>query len=96
MPLSFQRGKSAGLAATYHFTFTGDEAAQATVVIRSRKLDVLDGHHGEADLKVTADGATWLRFLAKEVSIFRALATRRVRVKGRLRLLAAFGRCFPA
>jgi ferredoxin len=96
MPLSFQRGKSAGLAATYHFTFTGPQAAQATVVIRDRRLEVLDGHQGEADLKVTADGATWLRFLTKEVSIFRALATRRVRVKGPLRLLAAFGKCFPA
>ena len=65
-------------------------------MIRDRRLEVLDGHQGEADLKVTADGATWLRFLAKEVSIFRTLATRTIRVKGPLRLLAAFGKCFPA
>ena len=96
MPLSFQRGKAAGLAATYHFTFTGDEAAQGTVVIRDSRLQVLDGHQGEADLPVTADGATWLRFLAGEVSIVRALVTRTIRVKGPLRLLAAFGGCFPA
>jgi NAD-dependent dihydropyrimidine dehydrogenase PreA subunit len=35
LPRVFQPGKSAGLKATYHFTFTGDETREATVVIRT-------------------------------------------------------------
>ncbi len=96
MPLGFQSGKAAGLKATYHFKFTGRQAAEATVVIHNRRLEVLEGHVGEAELKVTADAATWLRILAKESSMLRALITRAVRVKGPIRLLAAFGKCFPA
>jgi epoxyqueuosine reductase QueG len=93
--LSFQQGKAADLNAVYHFTFTGAQAAKATVIIRNRRLQVLDGHQGKADLEVTADGATWLRFLSKEVSIFRCLVTRAIRLKGSPRLLLAFGKCFP-
>jgi hypothetical protein len=37
-----------------------------------------------------------VRFLNKETSILRALVTRGVRLKGSPRLLAAFGKCFPA
>ena len=96
LPLVFQRGRSKGLAATYHFTFTGREPAEATIVIRDRTLKVMDGHHGEPDLRVIADGDTWLRFLRKEASLPWALLRRRVRLKGSPRLLLAFGRCFPS
>lgn len=95
VPLVFQSGKSEGLAATYHFTFTGDEHREATIVIRDQQATVEDGHIGEADLKVTADTATWLGFLAQEKSLLWALLTRRIRMKGSPLLLVAFGRCFP-
>ena len=95
MPLSFQCGKAGELDATYHFTFTGAERAEATVVIRGRALRVADGHVGRADLRVVADARTWVRFLNHQVSILRCLATRKIRLKGPPRLLAAFGRCFP-
>jgi ferredoxin len=94
--LNFQPGKAAGLDAVYHFTFTGEQAAKATVIIKDRRLQVLEDHQGRADLKVVADGTTWLRFLNKEVSIFRCLLTRTVRLKGPPRLLLAFGKCFPS
>ena len=64
--LTFQRGQSKGIAATYHFTFTGDEDRKATVVIRDETVVVKEGHVGNADLEVTADSRTWLAFLAKE------------------------------
>src|SRR5262249_38081425 len=38
MPLVFQRHRSEGVAATYHFTFTGQEPAEATVVIRDKTI----------------------------------------------------------
>jgi len=95
MPLVFQANKSAGLEATYHFTFTGDEQRKATVVIREKKIHVEEEHIGEPDLLVTADTKTWLGFLAQEKSLVWALVRRRIRLKGSPRLLVAFGKCFP-
>jgi hypothetical protein len=93
LPLAFQRGPSKGLSATYHFTFTGREEAKATVVIRGRTLR--NGHEGEPDLRMIADGDTWLRFLRKEASLPWALLRRRIRIKGPPRLLLA-SLAFPA
>ena len=95
MPLVFQPGRSSGLNATYHFSFTGDEDRQLTVVIRDKTVNVQEGHLGEAQLHVTADTRTWLGFLAGEKSIVWALLQRKVRLKGPARLLLAFGKCFP-
>ncbi|WP_339908305.1 SCP2 sterol-binding domain-containing protein [Symmachiella dynata] len=95
VPLVFQPGKSNGLNATYHFTFTGDENRKATIVIQDKKIFTEEGHHGEPDLRVTADAKTWLGFLAKEKNIAWALLRRKIRIKGSPRLLLAFGKCFP-
>src|SRR5262249_39176067 len=96
LALTFQRKKAESLNAVYHFTFTGKEAVEATVTIREGVLKVEEGHQGQADLRVTADSETWLGFLAKERSLLWALLRRRIRVKGSLRLLVAFGKCFPS
>jgi ferredoxin len=96
MKLTFQREASRGLSATYHFTFTGQEPAEATVEIRDRKLTVQAGHVGEAQVRIVADSATWLGFLAKERSLIWALIRRKIRIQGPLRLMAAFGKCFPS
>jgi NAD-dependent dihydropyrimidine dehydrogenase PreA subunit len=96
LPHLFQRHASKGLDATYHFTFTGEESAEATVVIREKTIRVERGHVGIPDLRVTADSRTWLGFLAGERSRFWALLRRKIRLKGSPRLLVAFGRCFPS
>ena len=96
MSLTFQRNRSKGVDATYHFTFTGAEERRATVTIRDQKLEVMDGHTGNADIKVTADSQTWLGFLAKERNLVWALLRRKIRIKGSPRLLLAFGKCFPS
>jgi ferredoxin len=96
LKLTFQAGKSKGLQAVYHFTFTGKEVKRATVTIRDGKLQVEEGHQGEADLRVTADSETWLGFLAKERSLLWALLRRRLRIQGSPKLLIAFGKCFPS
>lgn len=96
MPVIFQPSKSAGLNATFHFTFTGHESQQATVEIHNQTLSVKMGHVGRPDLHVTADSQTWLGFLRKEKNIVWALLRRKVRLAGPLRLLIAFGRCFPS
>ncbi len=96
LPLVFQRHQSEGLNAVYHFTFTGKENAQATIEIRNKKLEVKTGHIGKAILTVKADSETWLKFLAKEVSMVSALLRLKIRLKGPLKLLLAFGKCFPS
>jgi NAD-dependent dihydropyrimidine dehydrogenase PreA subunit len=96
MNFVFQRGKSEGLNATYHFTFTGQEEVKATVVIRDRKLTVSDGHIGISDFRLTADSRTWLRFLRKEANMVWALVRGKIRIHGSPRLLLAFARCFPS
>ncbi|HSS99501.1 MAG TPA: SCP2 sterol-binding domain-containing protein [Terriglobales bacterium] len=45
--------------AVYHFTFTGNDEVKATVTIRDEKLQVSEGHSGQADLRLTADSQTW-------------------------------------
>src|SRR6516165_10153397 len=96
LPLAFQRDRSEGLDATFHFTFTGEEEQQATVVIRDRAVQVADGHVGDATLRVTADSRWWLGFLAKERNLLWGLLRRKLRLKGSPRLLLAFGKCFPS
>ena len=92
----FQKGKSKGLNAVYHFTFTGNDEVKATVTIRDEKLRVSEGHSGQADLRLTADSQTWLCFLRKEANLVWALLWRKIRIQGSPKLLLAFGRCFPS
>lgn len=95
IPLVFQPGKSIGLNATYHFKFTGNEDKNVTIVIAEKKVTVSEGHIGKADLKVIADAETWIGFLRGEKSIVWAIFRRKVRLKGRMKLLLDFGKCFP-
>lgn len=95
LSLVFQRQHSEGLDATYHFTFTGGEECEATVVIRNKSIEVKDGHVGEPDLSVIADSRTWIDFLAKEKNLLLALVSRKLRMKGSPRLMKAFAGCFP-
>jgi len=96
LPLLFQRDQSKGLHATYHFTFTGKETLEGTVVIRDGSLETAEGLSGKPDLRLAADSETWLRFLAKEASLPWALLNRRIRIKGSPKLMRAFARCFAA
>ena len=96
LPLVFQPGQSEGLEAVYHFTFTGDENLEGTVTILDKILTVQDGREGRADLHVTADSKTWIKFLAKEINLVKALATRKIKIKGSPKLMMAFAKCFPS
>lgn len=94
MSRAFQRNKSEGLSATYHFTFRGDEQEKATVVIKDKTIQVEHGHVGNPDVQVDADSATWLRVLNKETPVVKQIILRRIRVKGSLKLFKAFDKCF--
>ena len=94
MSRAFQRDKSEGLSATYHFTFRGNEEEKATVVIKDKTIQVEHGHTGSPDVQVDADSATWLRVLNKETPIVKQIILRKIRVKGSLKLFRAFDKCF--
>ena len=95
LPALFNRGLAGDLSATYHFTFTGDEEARATVRISGGCLAIDDGLQDECDLAVVTDSRAWLRFVGRGRGLVVSLLLGRVRLRGRWRLLAAFGRCFP-
>ncbi len=95
LPLIFQRNQAEGLTATYHFTFTGKETSKATVIFQNKTVRVSKGLVGRPDFQLTADSQTWLGFLAKGKSLFWALLTRKIRIKGPIKFLKAFARCFP-
>jgi len=96
MQVSFQRQAAGKLDATYHFVFTGNESVSATVTIRDGKLTVENGLLGKPSIKIIADSATWLGFVAGERNLLRALLTRRIRLQGNPKWLLAFKRCFPS
>lgn len=96
LPVGFQRQAAGNLSATYHFTFTGAEEAEATVTINSGKITVENGLVGQSNIHVTADAVTWLKFLAKEVNLLWTLLTLRIRLRGNPKWLLAFSRCFPS
>jgi hypothetical protein len=94
--ISFQRHAAGKLNATYQFVFTGNESAEATVMISEGKIKVENGLLGNPNLKIIADSETWLGFLAGERNLLWALLTRRVRLQGNPKWLLALKRCFPS
>ncbi len=95
LPLAFNRHQAGDLDATYHITFTGAEPLETTVVIRDKTISVAPGHLGDADLRLTADSATWLGLMAKEKGMLWAIISGKVKVKGPTALVKAFAACFP-
>lgn len=96
MRLTFQRGMAKNLSATYHFIFRGEDCSEVTVIIDRGRLEVSRGLLTTPDLVVRADAATWVRFLRREISLPRALLTRRIRLRGNPKWLIQFGKCFPS
>lgn len=94
MPLVFQRHQAKGLDCRFHFRFTGEEERDVTVSIEDSKLQVLEGHVGEADLYLRADSRSWVRFLRKELSLPWALLTGRLRLRGQWSKLLILDRVF--
>ncbi len=93
--LIFQKGQSKRVNATYHFTFTGNEAIEGTVDIRNMKLELKKGLVGKPDIAIIADAQTWLSFLAREKNLILALIQRKIKIKGSPALMKDFARCFP-
>ncbi len=96
LPRIFQPNQSKGINTVYHFSFTGNESLEGTVTIKNKTISVQQDLVGKADLHVTADSRTWIKFLSKETNLLAALVTRKIKIKGSPKLMKAFARCFPA
>ncbi len=95
LPLVFQKGRSKGINAVYHFLFTGDESIKSTVIIKNMQLEVLNGHVHTPDIIIVADSESWIKLLSKEKSLVMALILRKIKLKGSPLLMKTFARCFP-
>lgn len=95
LPLVFQKGKARNVSAVFQFTFTGDEDVAGTVQIRNGALSVEMDHTAAPDIRITADTATWLKFLSGDKHMLTALITRKIKINGPLPLMKAFAACFP-
>ena len=95
LSLIFQKDRSKGINATYHFTFIGAEEITGTVDIRNMKLEVKKGLVGKPNISITADTKTWLAFLAKEKNLILALLQRKIKIKGSPTLMKNFVRVNP-
>lgn len=102
LPLLFQREQSRGLDCVYHFTIEnkvkgqGKDTHKATITIRDQKLEVKDGLHGKATIRLIASEAAWIGFVRKERSLVRGLLTFGIKIKGNPKLMLRFGQCFPS
>lgn len=96
LSLTFQRdhAKAESIELRVHFSFTGDEAREATVVIEGPRLEVHEGHVGEAQLQVRTDSRAWLDLLAGERKPLALLLTRKLRISGPAKLMGVFQGCF--
>jgi len=66
-----------------------------TVIVRQQTCQIEQGLRGKPDLKITADGQTWIKFIGKETNLVFALLQGKIRLKGTLPLLLKFAKCFP-
>jgi epoxyqueuosine reductase QueG len=91
--LAFVPQRSKGLNLNLHFEFTGKESATATIKISDCKVDVQDGFVGEPNLRVFADSETWVKMLNEEISLPRALITRKLKLRGNPARMKEFKSC---
>jgi epoxyqueuosine reductase QueG len=94
--LIFQPGKAKGVNMTVHFHFPDDQHAKSTFIIKDQTLEILEGHHGQADLMITANARNWIRFLNKDLNVLWALVTRKIKTQGPLKHFQTFGKLFPS
>lgn len=91
--LAFNPEKAKGVNMTLHFIFTGKEEVRATVVIRDERVSISQGIEGKADLTVCADSEAWIKFLNKEISLLKAISSRKLKVRGNPLLMKKFQDC---
>ena len=86
MPLFYWPERGGDLRATYLFDLEGEGGGQWTVQIAEGECRSAEGLLHHDDIRFTTRPAHWLDIQTKELTPPRALLTRRLRIKGDLRL----------
>jgi len=73
----------------------GEFPTKATYIVQNQSLEILLEHQGVPDLVITAKENDWVRFLNKDLNLFWALITRKIKTKGNLKHFQNFGKIFP-
>ena len=94
LKLLFQRGNAKNVKGVFQFTLTGREPLVRTVTISKGNLEISEGLVGKPDVSIFADSDTLVGLLARRRNPFLALARGKVRIKGKVRLMRDFQRCF--
>lgn len=94
LKLLFQRGNAKNVSGVFQFTLTGREPLVRTVTIARANLEISEGLVGKPDVSIFADSDTLVGLLARRRNPFLALAGGKVRIKGKVRLMRDFQRCF--
>ncbi|MBK7404290.1 MAG: SCP2 sterol-binding domain-containing protein [Phycisphaerales bacterium] len=95
LPWLFSTHGAGDLRAKYLFRFGGAETFTASVTIGDGGIGVNFAPGDRADVTIEADAASWVSFVRGEAGLVGLLLRRRVRVRGDLRLMRRFKRCFP-
>ena len=89
----FNSEKAKGVSLNLHFQFSGEDESSATIQIKDKQIQVMDGHKGKPSLKVQADARTWLKLVNEEISTFKAIISGKLKVKGNPLLMNQFKSC---
>ena len=89
----FNPEKAKGVSLNLHFQFSGEDESSATIQIKDKQVQVMDGHKGKPSLKVQADARTWLKLVNEEISTFKAILSGKLKVKGNPLLMNQFKSC---
>lgn len=93
--LIFQPMKSKGINTIFHFSFKRNDNINATITIKEQKLIVENGLIGKPNLLIISDSEDWIKFLNGKLNLFFALITFKIRLKGNIKHLIEFSKCFP-
>ncbi|MFQ6019349.1 MAG: DinB family protein [Dehalococcoidia bacterium] len=94
VPLAYWPERGGNLQATFLFSMQGKGGGQWTLQVADGQCRSHEGAPERADVEVRVTPADWISVFTKDLNPFWALITRRMRVRGKLRLMMGFDRLF--
>lgn len=86
MSAAFRKEAAAGLSAVYQFELSGEGGGAWVVAIRMGALEVREGRHEAPDVTLSAAARDYADIAEGRLSSMRALATRRLKIRGSMAL----------
>ena len=90
----FHPAACADLRASYHWSLSGAQPREFTIVIDRGTFRIEEGENPQADVAMSASTETYLRLVNGEMLGIVAIMTRKLRVRGSLQMVAKMERIF--